>query len=315
VSTTIATPDQTRFETRPAPTIGFSLIVKPCPQSGDGVHSWLFHAACCAVEAGMTDDQAIEAIEAMMTRLPNPPTEIEDALRAARGGRSHPSLRWPLVNDEQIEAIVQDGMRVLDFWQASPFELHAGENQAEEAIDILFPHNPWLCVGQSARVFRTQRREKWRGQLDNYALIVPSPMTSETGLTKNGRKSCHTLDNTGPRRFLIIEADRGDLDQQAAVIGHLESYAPLAAVVFSGSKSLHGWFVCKGASEDTLLRFMRYAASLGADKRMWLRSQFCRMPDGRRSDCKSITALSSCGLVGIPTGRQALIYLNPHVVR
>jgi hypothetical protein len=139
-------------------------------------------------------------------------------------------------------------------------------------------------------------------------------MTSETGLTKSGRKSCHSLDNTGPRSFLIIEADRGDLDQQAAVIGHLDSYAPLAAVVFSGSKSLHGWFVCKGTSEEKLLKFMQYAASLGADTRMWLRSQFCRMPDGRRFDGKNSEALSICGLSGIPAGRQALIYFNPDVI-
>lgn len=190
-----------------------------------------------------------------------------------------------------------------------------GESRAEDVIDVLFPGDPWLCIGQSARLFRTQRREKWRGRLDKYPLIVPSPMTGETGLTKSGRESFHSLDNTGPRRFLIIEADRGNLDQQAAVIGHLGSYAPLAAVVFSGSKSLHGWFVCKGTSEDTLLRFIKYAVSLGADKRMWLRSQFCRLPDGCRCDDKNNEALSLCGLTGIPAGRQALLYLNPEVVR
>ena len=139
-------------------------------------------------------------------------------------------------------------------------------------------------------------------------------MTTETGLTKSGRKSYHPLDNTGPRRFLLIEADRGSLDQQAAVIGHLATLAPLAAVVFSGSKSLHGWFVCEGTSEETLLRFMKYAASLGADTRMWLRSQFCSIPDGRRFDGKSNEALSLCGLNGIPAGRQALIYLDPKVI-
>jgi hypothetical protein len=295
--------------------IATSLNVKTCPPSGEGVHSWLFHAACCAVEAGLSDEQAVEEIEALMTRSPNPSSEVLDALRSARSERKSPSILWPQVNEEQIEAIVQDGMRALDFWQASPFQMHVAENRAEDAIDILFPGNPWLCVGQSARVFRTQRREKWRGQLGKHALIVPSPMINESGLTKTGRESCHSVANTGPRRFLIIEADRGHLDQQAAVIGHLASYAPLAAVVFSGSKSLHGWFVCKGASEETLLTFMRYAVSLGADKRMWLRSQFCRMPDGQRSDGKTSTALSSCNLNGIPAGRQALIYLNPDIVR
>ena len=313
MSTTIASQSRPDPKVDPAAT-AFSLTVKPCPASGDGVHSWLFHAACCAVEAGMTNEQAVEAIEPMMTRNPNPSSEIEDALNAARGERSGPSVLWPQINDEQVEAISQNGMRILDFWEASPFPMRADEGRAEDAIDVLFPGNPWLCVGQSARVFRTQRRKEWRGQLDKYPLIVPSPMTTEIGLTKSGRKSFHSLDNTGPRRFLIIEADRGDLDQQAAVIAHLGGYAPLAAVVFSGSRSLHGWFFCKRTSEGKLLKFMRYAVSLGADPRMWLRSQFCRIPDGRRFDGKSSVALSLCGLNGIPAGRQALIYLDPKVI-
>jgi hypothetical protein len=267
------------------------------------------------VEAGLSDEQAEEKIEPMMTRSPNPPSEIEDALNSARGKRRGSSVRWPQVNDEQIEAIAQEGTRVWDFWTASPFEMRAGESRADEVIDILFPGNPWLCVGQSARVFSTQRREKFRGKLDNCSLIVPSPMTNQTGLTKSGRESCHSLNNTGARRFLIIEADRGSLDQQAAVIGHLASHAPLAAVVFSGSKSLHGWFVCGRTPEETLLRFMRYAVSLGADKKMWLRSQFCRIPDGRRSDEKTSDALSLCGVKGIPAGRQALLYFNPEVIQ
>lgn len=107
--------------------IATSLNLKPCPSSGDGVHSWLFHAACCAVEAGMSDDQAVDEIEAMMTRNPSPPSEIEDALRSARGERSGPSLLWPQVNDEQIEAIAKDGMQVSDFWEASPFPMRAGK--------------------------------------------------------------------------------------------------------------------------------------------------------------------------------------------
>jgi hypothetical protein len=295
-------------------TTALSLDLKPCATAGEGVHKWVYYAACRAVEAGISDDEAVEIIEPLMTRSPNPSTEIEDALKSARGERRGPSILWPERNDEQVEAIAESGMRVMDFWQASPFEMQKGESRAEEVIDILFPGNPWLCVGRSARLFGTQRREKLRGRLRRFAFIVPSPMKSQTGLTKDGHTSFHTLNNTGPRRFLIIEADRGSLDQQAAVIGHLGTYAPLAAVVFSGSKSLHGWFVCKGASESNLLQFMQYAVSLGADSKLWLRSQFCRVPDGQRYDGKNSQALSLCGLDGIPAGRQALIYLDPNVI-
>src|SRR5205814_10006262 len=93
-----------------------SLNVKPCPTSGDGVHDWVFHAACRAVEAGLTDEQADPIIEAMMTRYPSPATEVGDALNSARGTRSRSSLRWPQINEEQIEAIAQAqyAMRVWD---------------------------------------------------------------------------------------------------------------------------------------------------------------------------------------------------------
>ena len=274
----------------------------------------IFHAACRAIEAGMKDEQAIEAIEAMMTRPPNPASEIEDALRSARGERRSSTIQWPHINHEQIEAIARDPRGILNLWKSWRHSTGT-ESHTEEIIDRLFPGNPWLCVGKSNRAFCTRRREDWRGHLNAHSLLVPSPMTCETGLTKSGHRSCHTLANTGPRRFLIVEADRGPLEQQAAVIWHLATLAPLAIVVFSGSKSLHGWFFCEGTSEDKLLKFMRYAVSLGADQRMWLRSQFCRMPDGCRSDGKSSDALALCGWDGIPTGRQALLYFNPQAIQ
>jgi hypothetical protein len=74
-------------------------------------------------------------------------------------------------------------------------------------------------------------------------------------------------------------------------------------------------FFCHETSEEQLLKFMRYAVYLGADKRMWLRSQFCRMPDGRRCDGKSSDALELCGWDDVPQGRQAMLYFNPQALR
>ena len=31
----------------------FSSILKPCPASGEGVHKWVYYAACTLVEAGL----------------------------------------------------------------------------------------------------------------------------------------------------------------------------------------------------------------------------------------------------------------------
>ena len=131
------------------------------------------------------------------------------------------------------------------------------------------------------------------------ALIVPSPMSARTGHTQNGKESEHTLENTGPRRFLVIEQDSGSVDEQSVILLHLAERAPLALAVHSGSKSIHGWFYCANQPEERLRVFMRYAVSLGADQATWTRSQFVRMPGGTRES-------------GEP---QVVYFFNPGVVR
>ena len=124
-------------------------------------------------------------------------------------------------------------------------------------------------------------------------------MSEVWGKTKDGKKSQHTLSNTGPRRFLIVEQDSGTADEQASVLLHLAGMAPLVLAVHSGSKSIHGWFYCVGQTEERLRRFMNYAVSIGADSATWTRSQFVRMPDGRRDTGK----------------RQVVYFFNPEVVK
>ncbi|MGH7990788.1 MAG: hypothetical protein ACREDS_11450, partial [Limisphaerales bacterium] len=121
-------------------------------------------------------------------------------------------------------------------------------------------------------------------ELSRLALIVPSPMTALTGLTKEGKESAHTLNNTGQRRFQICEFDSGTVDEHAALLLHLGTFAPLVCTVHSGGKSLHGWFYVHGQPDDNVLKFFRYAVSLGADRATWTRSQFVRMPDGTRDN-------------------------------
>ena len=88
-------------------------------------------------------------------------------------------------------------------------------------------------------------------------------------------------------------------DLCAALLLHLAEKAPLALAVYSGGKSLHGWFYCAGIAEEKVSRFFRYAVSLGADPANWNRSQFARMPDGLRENGK----------------RQTVYFFNPAVVK
>ena len=44
------------------------------------------------------------------------------------------------------------------------------------------------------------------------------PHVSPLGITQEGKPSAHTLNNTGPRRFLVIEFDTGSEDEQAGIV-------------------------------------------------------------------------------------------------
>jgi hypothetical protein len=296
--------------------VATQLSLKPCPTSGEGVHTWLFYAACRLVEAGLSNEQAEPEIEALMTREPNPLSEIIDALRSARGERRRSTPRWSPVNPRAITETVKNGPTLLELVSRSPEPIQfVLQSRAELFIDTLFLGDPWLCVGKANDRFRTLKREAWRGGLHQQSLIVPSPMSSQLGLTKQGKLSHHSEANTGPRRFLVVEFDNGTLNQQAALLRHLARFAPLALVVFSGSKSAHGWFFCEGQPEDNLQRFFDYAVSLGADPRTWSRCQFVRMPDGKRTDGKTSEALKLAGIDDVPNGRQAVLYFNPRVIQ
>ena len=160
----------------------FGARVKTCPEPGEGVHQWFYHAACCAVDAGFPDEEAIVEIEALATRDPNG-SEIEDALAAARGEKRQRSPRWSPSNLMAVPKIVQDGPTVVGLISKSPEPIRFGEpSRVEETIDAFFRDNPWLCVGTADDSFFTGRRETLRGRLHRYSLVVPSPMLAQNVL-------------------------------------------------------------------------------------------------------------------------------------
>jgi hypothetical protein len=208
-------------------------------------------------------------------------------------------MLWPSLDEAKRAEIIASGAGLPGLWELSPRPQGDAHPQTEEIIDALFLGDPLLCCGHSNSRFATQLRSAWRGRLRSIQFIVPSPMSAVSGETKDGKKSQHTLSNTGPRRFLVVEQDSGTPDEQASVLVHLAGLAPLALAVHSGSKSIHGWFYCEGRPEEQLRRFMNYAVSLGADRATWTRSQFVRIPDGIRDN----------------GNRQSVYFFNPEVLK
>jgi hypothetical protein len=269
------------------------------PRAGEGVHRWLFQVAR-QLHAHLPAGEIVALLENRVANCGRtvPRNEIISAVQNALpcawrpGGQLQPihfAPKWPSVNQEQREAIIRDSGELADLWELSNPRIDDDEARTEQIIDRLFPDAPLLCCGKSESDFDTKPREDWRGELSMLQLIVPSAMCSVTGRTKDGRESKHTLESTGPRRFLVCEFDSGDVDDHAALLIHLGGYAPLVCAVHSGGKSLHGWFYVHGHLEEKILRFFRYAVSIGADPATWTPSQFVRMPDGVRDTGKRQT--------------------------
>jgi hypothetical protein len=286
-------------------------LLAACPRAGGGVHNWLFKVSR-QLHAHRSRDEIVSLLAATVADCGRHVaiSEIAAAVDSAKGCAWQPGpgrvgfaspvkvRTWPEVNQRARREIAA-GAGLVDLWEASPVRIERNEPRTEEIADVLFPGNPLLCCGATSAAFDTRTREEWRGELSALQLIVPSPMATVEGVTKNGKPSRHTLSNTGPRRFLVCEFDTGTTDEHAATLLHLATRAPLVLAVHSGGKSLHGWFYCAGQPEEKLRRFMEYAVTLGADPATWTRSQFVRMPGGVRDN----------------GNRQTVFFFNPRPVK
>lgn len=293
---------------------------QPCPTTGNGVHTWLLSQANRCRNGGLSpeataqclrdavrdcgrvvpDSEINAAVEkAFATGCASPQAQSSGgkAKRRRRAKRSLPSRA--ALNPALIQSIASSSPGLSDLREASPVGLADDRNRAEEIIDTLFPGDPLLCAAKgTAESALTMPRSLWRGHLQWCSLVVPSPMSARTGISKEGKVSRRCLDNTGPRRFLVVEFDSGTLDSQAARMLHLAQWAPLGLALHSGSKSLHGWFQVGGFPPKNVLKFFRYAVSLGADYHTWSRCQMVRVPDGLHKNGQ----------------RQTVFYFNPKLI-
>jgi len=286
--------------------------INSCPESGQGVNPWIFNTALSLTNY-FEDHHIIDILKAFVS-CPGREREILRAVTRAReiangeeGGGSGPRALWPAVDYTMVHKIVVNcPVRLKDLRSISRMDLSTEGPRTEEILDALFPGNPLLCFGRSVNACWTKPREFWRGRESGFQFIVANPMTKETGLTTDRRASQRCLDNTGSRKFVVIEFDiseSGDwapyvrdwrnrgittLDSTVALIIELATKGlprlPLAMAVHSGGKSVHAWYPCSGLNDGQVRPFMARAVRLGADKATWARCQLVRIPDGTRDN-------------------------------
>jgi hypothetical protein len=304
-------------------------LLDSAPEARGGLNSWLIKGARECQKSGVKLDQAFALIADTITARGGEIFEhdINRAISKAysqsfTGGTYEPRPAWPEPDLKLIEKIVADanGFAVADLQERSPIRFSDELPHSAEVVEALLAceDETLICIGASRSNFLTSDFRSLRDELPNTQLIVPSPMRSVWGKAQEGHESMHTLDNTGPRRNIVLDFDIAKIDKEgnptkwvpliekwdkngitvkdatSALIWHLKEKGRLVCIVDSAGKSLHAWFRCAvGAPEEDgslLRRFFEYAVTIGADRQLWTRSQFVRVPDGLR-DGKRQTVL------------------------
>jgi hypothetical protein len=264
------------------------------------LHSQIYHWACLLRDDGVTHPRAYRIIRQMVdavredTARFTPDREILSAIQTAYEvtpstgtARTRP---WPVPNrtlqGECRRLSKARGWTLDKLREASALDAAEMEKTAPEWFlgSLLGGGFELVCVGMGVAKFETAAISMFHGQLRMWEFVVPNAMSALEGKRKSdGELSAHTLDNTGPRQNIVVEFDDGATpDEQAARHIWLSEYRKLRMVVFSGSKSLHGWYQAQGEAEDR--KFMEEAVRLGGDPKTWLKSQFVRLPNGQRQD-------------------------------
>jgi hypothetical protein len=127
--------------------------------------------------------------------------------------------------------------------------------------------------------------------LTKFPHIIPNPMTGEVGKTSAGQPSYRCEATVADLRFAVCEMDDVPLNKQVAFwIRWIGMGIPVAAVIHSGGKSLHGWVkVDCGTNHEKWDKdvrgwlFENVGKSLGLDQACKTKSRLSRLPSHSRN--------------------------------
>ena len=266
------------------------LLSRP-PEVGRNRHHWLFRVAAKLKAADWKPEKIAEGLKAIcddrgwsdrsgktvadiVAKLENAPAPVANSY----------GIEWPEPNDDARRA---------RFSSPPLFDPEEGTDLGPaDVLPALFPGDPLVCVGWAVNRATTLPLSALLPNADKAPYIVANPMTAERA--PNG--SVRSLANASPRharRFLVIEFDTHESRaEQAAVLSSLSTpAAPLVMAVWSGGKSIHGWFDVSATDCGNALRLFRFAVWLGCDESLFDMSKLVRMPGGTRADGSRQTIL------------------------
>ncbi|MFN6017381.1 MAG: hypothetical protein ACK49N_07370 [Verrucomicrobiota bacterium] len=263
-----------------------------------GLHTYLYRYACMCANLEINPNVVIEhmkdCVESLSYHREVPDREIESAVehayKAVMEGTSYAKKIVMEYNPVYSRNVAKKYQTTIDdLKKNSPMSIPSSEN---DALKCLFLKNELVCLGKNTNRAKTLPLDVWiEHNIDTkgYQYVVPNPMTSKMGVTKDGKMSSRAFSNTGKRRRIVCDFDKPDGKIQPSLIVHLSIFCgeDPELVLFSGNKSLHAWWRIDDWPVQDIETFEEEAAKVGADSAVLgeaRKNQFFRLPGGLRNN-------------------------------
>lgn len=250
-----------------------------------------FHQSCSAVVEEFNRELRRKIWQAEAGGPIGTHTVMTPAILARQAKRREVDALRPMW-EQWFMGVVSAPLNPHDLFRNSPTDLN--DRTTDDRFDLLRLFHPADLIWTGEVHQSTARNFAEAGNLIRERRVrthFVSTATFKPGTTRR------TKENVLHRRFMVVESDELSLPQQAALLWALRTEWQLAAVVYSGGKSLHGWFRWQDAwnTQEAQLELKARLETYHCDTAGLKASQPFRLPGVLRPDTLKM---------------QSLIYLN-----
>lgn len=284
------------------------LLTLP-PSGGGGCHTALLGCATVGVRAGVKPERIFADLREHVHGNRNvPDREIREAVNKAVADNAdsgkqayHPVSKPAFDAAAAMRHLIETGRgcQVQDFNECSPVRIDwSPEMDAWHVLEALYGHDERLYLGPAQGAVRVgleiRPATDWINLLRKSPAamphIIPNPLTGEPAPLASGKGQ--TLRGDGcvaQYRFAVVEFDSLSREEQLAFWWAVR--LPVALLVDSGGKSIHGWIRVEGvdsAGEWTRVieqyLFGQLLQPLGVDGSCRNESRLSRLPGHYRKE-------------------------------
>lgn len=238
------------------------------------------HSSCSAIIADMN----YKFRRALWDNNPLPKREFTEGERA--------KIKQDMAQKKKEEEWRQDAIKnkatilqenkwlASDVFHESPMMGDDPMNDSKLFLETMFKADDIIWNGDVMDSGKPEHKDNFRAVKDFLTTGIKGNFTC--GSTFKSGTISRSNDNVLSRPYLVVESDTLTIDETCSLYRWMKRFLQLKAIVHSGGKSAHGWFVYP--KEKWLQKLKIILPELGCDPALFKPSQPVRMPGVMRGD-------------------------------